>query len=73
MLGRTIHNNLVSIKEYNTSNKGWFLCYHLNYKHNYTYRSNLKKGLIYGCWQKTTDLIKIYKRMPRKHKKWLRK
>lgn len=71
MLGRTVHNNLVSIKEYSTSNKGYCLIYHVLYKHNYTYRKNLKENFMYNCWQKTEDIIRIYKRVPRKKKKWI--
>lgn len=69
IIGRADDGTLISIKELNTSNLGYFQMYCLNYRHNYAYRKNLKSGLMVHVWQKESTIARIYKRIPRKMKK----
>lgn len=70
VFGRDKHNNLIIIKELNSSNEGYFLRYDINYRHNHSnYAKKIKNGGMYHCWQKESFILKKYIRIPRKKKK----
>ncbi len=70
--GRTKDGIFIYIREANTSNKGYFLCYVPNCRNNWWFRCKMRKlKSIYVCWQKSSIVSKIYKRIPRKKKKKL--